>query len=784
MRRRIWLLTGLFVATALRFYRLDGQSLWADEGNSAALASRSLAQIARDAAHDIHPPLYYWLLHFWTGLFGTSEVALRSLSAVLGVLLVILIYRVGQRLWDGTAAVAAAFVAATNPFQIYYAQEARMYMLLALLGVGAAWAMQEMAAGRKTGFALYILCAALGLYTHYSFPFLLIALNLGYLLWLAASWRKGHGRRSLLAWGGAQIATVILYLPWLPMAWQRVTAWPSAGSTLSLSESLQLAAGWLYLGPAAKAVEPDWLRLMPFALACLALIWRRSRTAGRDRWPRQAFLFLWLLLPPALLLASGAFREANLKFLLMSSPALCLLLGWEVADALDPLFRPPLARLKGGRFHVGRLVWLVLVLAFLAVPTAQALSGYYANPRLARDDYRGIARYIAAVAREGDAIILNAPGQAEVFAYYDRSGLPVYPLPRQRPADRAITEAELARLAGQHQRLYVLFWATDESDPGRIVETWLDTHAFKALDGWQGNVRFVTYGLGAGTRRVRWESSQVPPQWGDPPVIMLVQADMDDTASAGDIVRVSLLWRALRPIAERYKITVQLLDARDQVIAQHDAEPAGNSRPTTGWNVDEEVVDPHGIYIPPGTPPGAYRLIVALYRLDTGARLDLAGEGDRHFLGNVAITRPPAPPPLAALRMPPSRRIGFGPIHLLGFDRYRRGFGHAPETPLRAGDLLHLTFYWQAQITPAQDWVFRLELLDGRGRTVSELFSPPAGDAYPTSRWQAGEIVRGEHDLLLPAGLTPGRYRLRLTLLPGDASPTSSVILGTIAVQP
>jgi len=134
--------------------------------------------------------------------------------------------------------------------------------------------------------------------------------------------------------------------------------------------------------------------------------------------------------------------------------------------------------------------------------------------------------------------------------------------------------------------------------------------------------------------------------------------------------------------------------------------------------------------------------------------------------------------------MPPSRRIGFGPIHLLGFDRYRRGFGHAPETPLRAGDLLHLTFYWQAQITPAQDWVFRLELLDGRGRTVSELFSPPAGDAYPTSRWQAGEIVRGEHDLLLPAGLTPGRYRLRLTLLPGDASPTSSVILGTIAVQP
>ena len=565
MKRRIWLLITLLVATTLRFYRLDGQSLWADEGNSAALASRSLAQIARDAAHDIHPPLYYWLLHFWTGLFGSSEVALRSLSTVLGVLLVILTYRVGQRLLDEPAASVAAFVAAVNPFQIYYAQEARMYMLLAFLGASATWGMLAMTAGQRTGFALYVLCAALSLYTHYASPFLLAALNLGYLLWLVASWRKGHRRRSLLAWGGAQIAVAFLYLPWLPTAWQRVTAWPGAGSTLSLGESLQLAAGWLYLGPAAQAVKADWLRLVPFALACLALAWRRSGNAGRGEWTRRMFLLLWLALPASLLLLSGAFREANLKFLLISSSALCILLGWAATGALPPRPHPPPDR---GRERTGGILshaigwlWLTIVLALLAAPTAQALSGYYAASRLARDDYRGIARYIAAVARQGDAIILNAPGQAEVFAYYDHSGLPVYPLPRQRPADRALTEGELARLAAQHQRLYVLFWATDESDPARIVETWLDTHAFKALDGWQGNVRFVTYGLGAGTRRLTWESPHVSPQWGDPPVIMLAQADTDESIPAGDIVRVSLHWQVLRPIAERYKVTVQLLDA-------------------------------------------------------------------------------------------------------------------------------------------------------------------------------------------------------------------------------
>ncbi|MBC8252427.1 MAG: hypothetical protein H8E35_00165, partial [Ardenticatenia bacterium] len=64
----------LLLATGLRFYRLGGQSLWADEGNSVALARAGLAEIAARTALDIHPPLYYWLLHGWIQLFGDTEV--------------------------------------------------------------------------------------------------------------------------------------------------------------------------------------------------------------------------------------------------------------------------------------------------------------------------------------------------------------------------------------------------------------------------------------------------------------------------------------------------------------------------------------------------------------------------------------------------------------------------------------------------------------------------------------------------------------------------------------
>jgi len=122
----------LGIAAALRFYNLDAQSLWADEGNSAALATRSLAAISADAANDIHPPLYYWLLHLWTSIFGHAESGLRSLSAVFGVLLVLATAELGRRLYHTAGGFAAGLIAAVAPFQIYYSQETRMYILVAL----------------------------------------------------------------------------------------------------------------------------------------------------------------------------------------------------------------------------------------------------------------------------------------------------------------------------------------------------------------------------------------------------------------------------------------------------------------------------------------------------------------------------------------------------------------------------------------------------------------------------------------------------------------------------
>src|SRR5262249_58601165 len=87
------LIVCLWLAAGLRFYRLDAQSLWNDEGLSLGLARSDVPTILRSAAADIHPPGYYLLLKAWYDLTGDSELALRSLSALTGVALVALLYR-------------------------------------------------------------------------------------------------------------------------------------------------------------------------------------------------------------------------------------------------------------------------------------------------------------------------------------------------------------------------------------------------------------------------------------------------------------------------------------------------------------------------------------------------------------------------------------------------------------------------------------------------------------------------------------------------------------------
>jgi len=792
----------LALAAFLRFYCLTCSSLWHDEGNSWAVAQRSLEQIARDAAADIHPPGYYWMLKFWSGLFGFSAGGIRSLSALSGILTVAVVYKTALEITFGTEkkqhefALLASFLAAVSPFQVFYSQEARMYALLALEGTALMWALlalrrrvaEQGLSSSIAGYAvLYLLAAAAGLWTHYIFGVLIVAAA-GTAVWWwlvemrlpgnfretgvnpeAYSGAKGHWQAFLL-FLILNFVALLVYLPWLPTGIDRVLSWPSQDGTDSSLEGLRVTLQTIAVGTVRTGPQLAWGWLLLVALLPICGLWQ-LRQSG-------AALLSWLLLPVVVMFSFGLVNPSFMKFLLVLSPAWCLavaacpsllaawpgstrLLGWRSSVRIHErignataAFRLPLASVATGS---------VAVMA--AALAATALPVYYSDT-VARDNYAGIASTVAALGDpDEDLVVLNAPGQADVWRFYD-VGIEYLPLPAERPPDRAKTEETLLEKTADRRRIFALFWATEQSDQGKIVENWLGRHAFKGWESWQGNVRFATYSMPNSLSCMALDAPHVFDDLAELFELCLSQGPL----AGGDTLMVGLRWRPLSTPDRRFKVSVQLLDTRDQVVVQRDGEPAGGSLPTTVWEKDEIVVDNHGLSVPFGTPPGDYRLIVAVYDAETGTRIS-AHPGDAVELARPSLVHPEQAPPASIIPIQHRTRLDLGHLEAVGYDYYRKAFAHAPSTALAAGDSLQVILYWKAPTPLPANWPedLRMRLLLG-GQAIEV---PLAGGSYPTSQWRAGELVRGTFEISFDGSdpflwLEVGDIRKRLGRVPYD----------------
>lgn len=128
----------LVLATALRFYHIDYQSVWLDEICSILEANPDIKWSDLEATimlSDPHPPLYFALLKILFQLFGYTTLVARVFSAIVGVAGVYALYLLGKEINNKNTGLLAAFLLAINSFHIYYSQEVRMYALLVLLTV-------------------------------------------------------------------------------------------------------------------------------------------------------------------------------------------------------------------------------------------------------------------------------------------------------------------------------------------------------------------------------------------------------------------------------------------------------------------------------------------------------------------------------------------------------------------------------------------------------------------------------------------------------------------------
>ncbi len=604
----------LLLAMALRFYKLDAQSFWNDEGNSARLSERPLAQIIEGTASDVHPPLYYVMLRGWRDLVGDSEFGLRSFSAFAGILTVAATIALA-RLFVGrsrlstrgaAALLAAALLAAINPTLVYYSQETRMYALLALLAALSTLVLLRWlnAREKRPWSVAYIIFTTAGLYTHYSYPTILVVQGVIVLLWVLRQYSTlafapmqltaaPHWTRTPLHWLSMAGISVLLYLPWAPIFLRQTVG--RSGERASIPIFLWDSVRWLTFG---ETIANDGLVWGTFVVILL-LVWSAA-VGGR----RVLIPVIGTVLPVAAMYIVGTTNPAFFKFMIVGIP---FYLIWLAGVLLENKW----ARIPGSSLLTG------LLLLAVVCGMAQSLDNLYNNPAFARADYRGMAAEVAAAGDINAGVILVAPNQWEVFTYYYEEGAPLYPLPRGQP-DPAIVEPRLEEIAAQHDRLYVLYWGEEQRDPDGVVENWLDANTFKAAERWVGDVRFAVY---ATSQEADAAVSPLNINFDDK-IILHDAIISGDLFSPGDIIPISLSWSAMVPLDKRYKVFLHLVDQDGAIVAQQDSEPAGSASPTTAWQPGEIVVGNQAVLLPPGVAPGEYRLLVGLYEMnDPGARL-------------------------------------------------------------------------------------------------------------------------------------------------------------------
>jgi 4-amino-4-deoxy-L-arabinose transferase-like glycosyltransferase len=202
------------VAIWLRWWGLNTQSLWTDEGYSVWVSHFQPKEIWRILRTDTSTPLYYVALHYWSALFGNSESALRALSALLATLSLPLLFLIASKVLANRTSVALAIALyAFSFFQIWYAQEARCYALLAFLSLAsvecALLCLEKPSPPRLLGLALAL---SASLYTQNMAFFYLPGLAV---LWFVYPSQEPIGARSKNALIVAAFA-LISYIPWLP----------------------------------------------------------------------------------------------------------------------------------------------------------------------------------------------------------------------------------------------------------------------------------------------------------------------------------------------------------------------------------------------------------------------------------------------------------------------------------------------------------------------------------------------------------------------------------------
>lgn len=672
-----------------------------------------------------------------------------------------------------------------------------MYTLGAVLGMGVLGAVVVLLTKPLSGksasngwLALYALCGATGLWTLYYFAFLLVAVNLMVGLWWFAALRRGRAGWGWLGrWVLAQAVVLVLYTPWIPVAWRQATnpPVPPWRGLVTLRELLVETWSALCLG---QSVDPArvWPTLLLFAVVFgfgLISRWLRPRMeGGLEGGEFLPWLLAGYIVIPVFLIyvASVVTPLYHVRYVFTYSTPFYIVLGAGLAWLWQ-------------RWRLAAWAGLAVIVVASGIP----VHAYHTDPRYASDDHGTAVRFLAERWRPGDAILVNAGYAYTALVTYwegdpigwrgrlvgewpdgaepNLSGPAVFqtgtvdgdPSLGWGSADsdfyamsRVETTEALVRLFADFDRVWVYRIYDTVSDPDGFIRQWLEEKGIRFEDQvFTGEANLRVQGFL--TRRDKLSGVRpLEAALADSSLRLVGSTALPPAVEVGGTLDLALLWQidapsvgegAPPPIDEAI-LFAGLYDTEGRSWAQTDERPLGCLYPVAAWPEGAVIRTPLRILVPPGTPPGSYWLEVGWYRFVNGQPVWLPWtSGVRVHLGEVEVVAPVgwSALPLPEIALPLNVSVGEG-VRLLGFD--------APSLEGYPGEVLDLELFWQASEDRPEAGAAVLQLQDDSGRVLVEASSVPVGGRAPFARLEAGQSVHDPRSLTLPAGLPPGVYNL------------------------
>lgn len=356
VRNRVIIIAITLFASCLRIYRAD-DSLWLDELHTSWVVVDGFEHIGPRAAIGNQSPLYFYATWLSTSLFGMNEIAVRLPSLIAGILLVPAVFYVVHHWTSSTiAATLAAILTSIDRDFLFYAQEARPYVVVQLVGLVQVFIFSQLiTADEKISPSLLtrpivlrillIVTSVVLFYLHYTAALLFVGEFVFYAVLIAT-------RHTPKSYGPKRMAVDFVFIAAFCLR-----------SIVHLIEIADRRANWSAIAekwPSANLLRFfDVYLLVPIVLLVLLLMVRfglkHRPVAERPNWRVATLVLCWIIVP-----------VGTAWFCMLSGLAPLTLLRYVMVSAIAPIiFASIVCAIVPNIFLRGILAGIIITAAVL-----------------------------------------------------------------------------------------------------------------------------------------------------------------------------------------------------------------------------------------------------------------------------------------------------------------------------------------------------------------------------------------------------------------------------------